>query len=141
MAMCTLLAGGNSVRAAGEPIAHFLSASPPFGDQLINCLFGLVADASCIIAVVAGMVFLALQMSYGLAALYVTSAISGLSRGIKLLSKINVILAFALMTSLRVFRFTARVPLSFFGGMVTDRDSFFGMATYRGEAGLVGDPG
>ncbi len=32
MIMCTLLAGGGVFRAAGEPIAHFLSTPPIFGD-------------------------------------------------------------------------------------------------------------
>ena len=128
MIMCTLLAGGGVFWAAGEPIAHFLSAPPifgdlgtdpqvranaalaqsflhwgflawailgalttvmmmhyhydkglplaprtllypVFGDRAINGPIGLIADASCIIAVVAGTVgpigFLGLQMSYG----------------------------------------------------------------------------
>lgn len=128
MIMCTLLAGGGVFWAAGEPIAHYLSTPPLFGDlsgdpearaaaalaqsylhwgflawailgslttvmlmhyhydkglplaprTLLYPLFGdraihgpicLIADASCIIAVVAGTVgptgFLGLQMSCG----------------------------------------------------------------------------
>jgi choline-glycine betaine transporter len=128
MIMCTLLAGGGVFWAAGEPMAHFLSSPPYFGDEsgtmdavnsalaqsfmhwgflawailgalttvmlmhyhyekglplaprtllyplfgdkAINGPIGLIADASCIIAVVAGTVgpigFLGLQVSYGL---------------------------------------------------------------------------
>ena len=133
MIMCTLLAGGGVFWAAGEPIAHYLSTPPlfgdlggdpqaqanaalaqaylhwgflawailgslttvmlmhyhydmglplaprtllypVFGDRAINGPIGLIADASCIIAVVAGTVgpigFLGLQMSYGLNTLF-----------------------------------------------------------------------
>ena len=224
MIMCTLLAGGGVFWAAGEPIAHYLSTPPlfgdlggdpqaqanaalaqaylhwgflawailgslttvmlmhyhydmglplaprtllypVFGDRAINGPIGLIADASCIIAVVAGTVgpigFLGLQMSYGLntlfgipdtfatqavvilalAGIYTISAISGLEKGIQLLSKANVILAFALLAFLLVAGPTAAIFKSFFGGMGTYFANFFGMAMYRGEAGLFGAPG
>ena len=224
MIMCTLLAGGGVFWAAGEPIAHYLSTPPlfgdlggdpqaqanaalaqaylhwgflawailgslttlmlmhyhydmglplaprtllypVFGDRAINGPIGLIADASCIIAVVAGTVgpigFLGLQMSYGLntlfgipdtfatqavvilalAGIYTISAISGLEKGIQLLSKANVILAFALLAFLLVAGPTAAIFKGFFGGMGTYFANFFGMAMYRGEAGLFGAPG
>ena len=149
----------------GLPLAPRTLLYPVFKDRAINGPIGLIADASCIIAVVAGTVgpigFLGLQMSYGLnalfgipdtlatqsvmilglAALYTVSAISGLNRGIQLLSKINVILAFALMAFMLVFGPTAAILSGFFGGMSTYLSNFFDMALYRGEAGVFGDPG
>ncbi|MGB5870083.1 MAG: BCCT family transporter, partial [Albidovulum sp.] len=105
----------------GLPLAPRTLLYPVFGDKAINGPIGMIADASCIIAVVAGTVgpigFLGLQVSYGLnalfgvpdtfatqatvivglGALYTISAMTGLSKGIQLLSKINVILAFVLL--------------------------------------------
>lgn len=224
MIMCTLLAGGGVFWAAGEPIAHYLSTPPlfgdlsgdlqaqthaalaqsflhwgflawailgslttvmlmhyhydkglplaprtllypVFGDKAINGPIGLIADASCIIAVVAGTVgpigFLGLQMSYGLnalfgipdtfatqtvvilalASLYTVSAISGLSKGIQLLSKINVILAFGLLAFMLIAGPTFFIFDGFAGGMGVYLSNFFDMAMYRGEAGLFGEPG
>lgn len=224
MIMCTLLAGGGVFWAAGEPIAHYLSAPPIFGDlsadpqaqanaalaqsflhwgflawailgslttimlmhyhydkglplaprtllypifgdRAINGPIGLIADASCIIAVVAGTVgpigFLGLQMSYGLntlfgipdsfatqavvilalVSIYTISAISGLAKGIQLLSKFNVILAFGLLAFMLVAGPTTFIFESFFGGLGTYFANFFQMALYRGEAGVFGEPG
>lgn len=224
MIMCTLLAGGGVFWAAGEPIAHYLSTPPlfgdlsadpqaqanaalaqsflhwgflawailgalttimlmhyhydrglplaprtllypVFGDRAINGPIGLIADASCIIAVVAGTVgpigFLGLQMSYGLNALfglpdtfatqavmilalagvYTVSAISGLSKGIQLLSKANVILAFVLLAFMLVAGPTLFIFKGFFGGLGTYVSNFVQMALYRGDAGLFGAPG
>jgi glycine betaine transporter len=224
MIMCTLLAGGGVFWAAGEPIAHFLSTPPlfgdlsgdpqaradaalaqsflhwgflawailgslttvmlmhyhydlglplaprtllypVFGDRALNGPIGLIADASCVIAVVAGTVgpigFLGLQMSYGLNALtgipdnfatqaiavlalvgvYTISAITGLAKGIQLLSRINVILAFALLAFMLVAGPTTGIFSGFFGGMKVYLGNFFEMSLYRGDAGVFGDPG
>lgn len=224
MIMCTLLAGGGVFWAAGEPIAHFLSTPPlfgeapadlqaraniamaqsflhwgflawailgslsgvmlmhyhydkglplaprtllypVFGDRAINGPIGLIADATCIVAVVAGTVgpigFLGLQMSYGinaltgipdtfatqavvimaLVAVYTLSAISGLAKGIQMLSTLNVILALGLLVFLLVFGPTTAMLTSFFGGMGVYLENFFQMSMYRGEAGMFGEPG
>lgn len=224
MIMCTLLAGGGVFWAAGEPIAHYLSTPPLFGDlgadpdarahaalaqsflhwgflawailgslttimlmhyhydkglplaprtllypvlgdRALHGPIGIIADASCIIAVVAGTVgpigFLGLQMSYGLNALFgipdtfgtqavmilalttifTVSAVSGLSRGIQLLSRLNVILAFVLLLFMLVAGPTMFILEGFVGGLATYVPNFFGMAMYRGDAGLVGAPG
>lgn len=101
----------------GLPLALRTLLYPLFGERALKGLIGLAADASCIIAVVAGTVgpigFLGLQVSYGLntlfgipdsfatqalvvaglVMLYTISAMTGLTRGIQLLSKINVVLA------------------------------------------------
>jgi choline-glycine betaine transporter len=224
MIMCTLLAGGGVFWAAGEPIAHYLSTPPlfgdlgadpqaradaalaqsflhwgflawailgslttvmlmhyhydkglplaprtllypVFGDRALNGPIGLIADASCIIAVVAGTVgpigFLGLQMSYGLNALfgipdtfatqavvilalagvYTVSAITGLSKGIQLLSKLNILLAFALLAFMLVAGPTLSIFEGFFGGFGTYLSNFFSLTMYRGDSGLFGAPG
>lgn len=93
---------------------------------------GSVVDACCVIAVVAGTVgpigFLATQMSFGLselfglsdglgtqmailvllAAIYVTSAVTGIHRGIQILSRLNVFLALAVAAPLMAI-FVARI--------------------------------
>lgn len=224
MIMCTLLAGGGVFWAAGEPIAHFLSPPPlfgelgedpqlranvalaqsflhwgflawailgslttvmlmhyhydkglplaprtllypVFGDRAIHGPIGLIADASCVIAVVAGTVgpigFLGLQMSYGLNALtgipdnfttqaiavlglvgiYTVSAITGLAKGIQWLSRINIVLALILLVFMLIAGPTGGIFAGFFGGMQVYLANFFDMTLYRGEAGLFGDPG
>lgn len=149
----------------GLPLAPRTLLYPVFKDKAINGPIGLIADASCIIAVVAGTVgpigFLGLQMSYGLnslfgipdtlatqavmilglAGIYTVSAISGLNKGIQLLSKFNVILAFALMAFMLVFGPTSSIFAGFAGGMGTYLTNFFDMAMFRGDAGLFGEPG
>lgn len=224
MIMCTLLAGGGVFWAAGEPIAHYLSTPPLFGDltgdpvaranaalaqsylhwgflawailgALTTVMFmhyhydkglplaprtllypifgeralrgpiGLIADASCIIAVVAGTVgpigFLGLQMSYGLNALfgipdsfatqvvvilalagiYTVSAMTGLEKGIQFLSRANIVLAFVLLAFMLIAGSTGFIFKSFFSAFGVYIQNFFSMALYRGDAGLMGDPG
>ncbi|MFW8596433.1 BCCT family transporter [Cribrihabitans neustonicus] len=149
----------------GLPLAPRTLLYPLFGDRAIRGPIGLAADASCIIAVVAGTVgpigFLGLQVSYGLnalfgitdsfatqaaviaglVALYTLSAVSGLTRGIQLLSKINVILAGGLLLFMLVFGPTAFIFKSYFAGFADYIGNFFGMALHRGDAGLFGEPG
>ncbi len=149
----------------GLPLAPRTLLYPVFGDKAINGPIGLIADASCIIAVVAGTVgpigFLGLQVSYGLndlfgipdsfatqafvilglVALYTISAASGLSKGIQILSRFNVILAAILLLFVLIAGPTGFILSGFFGGMATYVTDFFGMALYRGDAGLIGEPG
>jgi glycine betaine transporter len=149
----------------GLPLAPRTLLYPIFGDRAINGPIGLIADASCIIAVVAGTVgpigFLGLQMSYGvntlfgipdtfatqaamilsLTVIFTISAVTGLARGIQFLSKANVIMAFCLMAFMLVMGPTVFIFSGFFGGMSTYLGNFFQMALYRGDAGLFGSPG
>ena len=149
----------------GLPLAPRTLLYPLFGERAIKGPIGLAADASCIIAVVAGTVgpigFLGLQVSYGLntlfgipdsfatqalviaglVTLYTISAMTGLTRGIQLLSKINVILAAGLLLFMLVFGPTVFIFKSYFAGLGSYLGNFFGMALYRGEAGLFGEPG
>ena len=149
----------------GLPLAPRTLLYPVFGDKAINGPIGLIADASSIIAVVAGTVgpigFLGLQVSYGLSdlfgipdvfatqflviaglvAIYTISAMTGLSRGIQILSKINVILAAALLVFVLLAGPTGFIFGSFFSGFSTYLGNFFQMALYRGDAGIFGAPG
>ena len=149
----------------GLPLAPRTLLYPVFGDKAINGPIGLIADASSIIAVVAGTVgpigFLGLQVSYGLndlfgipdifvtqmlvigglVALYTVSALTGLSRGIQILSKVNVILAAALLLFVLLAGPTGFIFGSFFSGFGTYLANFFQMALFRGDAGIFGAPG
>jgi glycine betaine transporter len=149
----------------GLPLAPRTLLYPVFGDRAINGPIGLIADASCIIAVVAGTVgpigFLGLQVSYGLnalfaipdtfatqtaiivalAAIYTISAVTGLSKGIQFLSRVNVIMAGVLLLFMLIAGPTLFVFGGFAGGMATYLSSFLDLAMFRGDSGLFGEPG
>lgn len=149
----------------GLPLAPRTLLYPVFGDKAINGPIGLIADASCIIAVVAGTVgpigFLGLQVSYGLEALfgipdgfttqalviaglvliYTVSAVTGINRGIQILSRINIVLGFALLIYMLILGPTAFIFGGFFDGMGVYLANFFDLALYRGDAGIFGEPG
>jgi len=146
----------------GLPLAPRTLLYPIFGDKAINGPIGIIADASCIIAVVAGTVgpigFLGLQVSYGLdnlfgiadglgtqivvigglVALYTASAISGVNRGIKILSQFNIILGFGLLGFILLAGPTLFIIKGFFGGLGTYVSNFVPMALYRGDSGWLG---
>ena len=222
MIMCTLLAGGGVFWAAGEPMAHFLSAPPTlpgaenvtgtainalaqsyihwgflawailgaltvpmlmhyhyekglplaprtllypiFKDKAITGPIGTIADASCIIAVIAGTVgpigFLGLQVSYGLSALfgaddsvitqslvilflmlvYMLSAYTGITKGIKVLSQINIILVALLLVFFLLAGPTAFILSSFFEAQAVELTNFFNLTMFRGADFWSGDP-
>ena len=149
----------------GLPLAPRTLLYPIFKEKAITGPIGLIADASCIIAVVAGTVgpigFLGLQVSYGLeslfgitnnfgtqamviaglVALYTASAVTGLTRGIQFLSKMNIILALGLLTFILIFGPTWFIISNFFSGMATYAGDFFSLSLYRGESGIFGEPG
>lgn len=216
--LCTLLAGGGVFWAAAEPIAHFVSAPPLFGEAtarsaainalsqsfmhwgflawaILGCLssivlmhlhydkglplkprtllyplfgqraikgwIGNVADACSIIAVAAGTIgpigFLGLQISYALnslfgvpdtyvtqslvivfaIAMYTLSALSGLSRGIQLVSRYNIILSVALIGFILCFGPTSFIVDGYVQGVGRMVDNFFPMALYRGDTGWL----
>jgi choline-glycine betaine transporter len=149
----------------GLPLAPRTLLYPVFKDKAINGPIGWIADASCIIAVVAGTVgpigFLGLQVSYGLeslfaipngfatqaiviaglVAIYTVSAITGINKGIQILSRFNIVLGFVLLAFILVAGPTLFIFTSFFSGLGTHLANFFPMALYRGDAGLFGDAG
>jgi choline/carnitine/betaine transport len=149
----------------GLPLAPRTLLYPVFGDKAIHGVIGTITDAACIIAVVAGTVgpigFLGLQVAYGLHALfglpnsfatqamvivvlmaiYTASALSGLHKGIQMLSTANIWLAGALMLFMLIAGPTAFIFEGYAKGLGVYLQNFFSMAMYRGDAGVFGDPG
>ncbi|MBU2897054.1 BCCT family transporter [Vibrio hepatarius] len=217
--LCTLLAGGGVFWAAAEPIAHFVSPPPFFGetnmeDMAVNALsqsflhwgflawailgglssivlmhlhydkglplkprtllyplfgnkaingwLGNVVDACSIIAVAAGTIgpigFLGLQLSYALndlfnidnnllsqtivivlaIAMYTLSALSGVNKGIQIISRYNIIFAVGLIGFILLFGPTSFIIdgyLQGVGGMV---NNFTSLALFRQDTGWLG---
>ncbi len=146
----------------GLPLAPRTLLYPVFKEKAIKGPIGFIADACCIIAVVAGTVgpigFLGLQVSYGLedlfgipdglgtqiavigglVALYTISAITGINRGIKILSQFNIILGFALLAFLLIAGPTGFIFKGFVNGLGTYVANFVPMALYRGDTSWLG---
>ena len=141
----------------GKPLQPRTLLYPVFGEWILTSWVGGVVDALCVIAIVAGTVgpigFLATQMSYGLqvlfgissgfttqlfvlmllAVVYIASAMSGIHKGIQMLSRFNVILALVIGAVIFVFGptlFLTNVYLQSMGEYMT---SFFAMATMTSE--------
>lgn len=146
----------------GLPLAPRTLLYPVFKEKATEGPLGTVVDACCVLAVVAGTIgpigFLGLQVSYGLqelfgttdgllvqslvvialVAIYTISAITGLRKGIRLLSRFNVILAFVLMAFILLFGPTAFIIDGFVEGMGTYVHEFIPMALYRGDGNWLG---
>ncbi|MFT5446020.1 MAG: glycine betaine transporter [Gammaproteobacteria bacterium] len=125
----------------GLPMSPRTLLYPVFGDKAISGPIGLIADACCIIAVVAGTVgpigFLGLQVAYGLeelfgvpngfasqaiviaglVAVYTISAVTGINKGIQILSRINIVLGAMLLLYILFAGPTAFIFAGFFDGM------------------------
>ncbi|WP_296210509.1 BCCT family transporter, partial [Psychrobacter sp. UBA3480] len=145
----------------GLPLKPRTLLYPVFGERVLTGQTGAVIDACCIVAVAAGTIgpigFLGLQTSYALntlfgipdtfttqliiivfaIALYTLSAISGLTRGMQLLSRFNVMLAFALMVFILLFGPTNFIVNGYIQGVGTMIDNFVPMATFRGDEGWL----
>lgn len=141
----------------GKPLQPRTLLYPVFGERVMRTWLGGVVDAVCVIAVVAGTVgpigFLAKQMSFGLhevfgvadafstqltilgllAVLYMASAISGIHRGIQLLSRFNVILALGIGAVIFLFGPTLFLVNTYLASMGEYISSFFAMATMTSE--------
>lgn len=137
----------------GHPLKPRTLLYPVFGEKRMQGLFGALVDTACIIAVLAGTVgpigFLATQMSFGLSelfavhdglvlqmvilialgAVYITSAITGIHKGIQWLSSANVILAMAIAAIIFVFGPTLFLVNTYTQSAGTYLSSFFDMAT------------
>ena len=149
----------------GLPLAPRTLLYPVFKEKALNGPIGWIVDASCIIAVLAGTIgpigFLGLQVSYGLNALfgipdtfatqvfmilalgviYTGSALTGINKGIQLLSKINMVVVFILLAFMLVAGPTLFIFSGFFNGLGVHLTNFFQMAMFRGDSGLFGAPG
>lgn len=141
----------------GKPLQPRTLLYPVFGEKVIQGRIGGVIDAFCVIAVVAGTVgpigFLATQMSFGLhelfgitdgfgtqltvlvilAGVYMTSAMTGLHKGIQLLSRFNVLLALVIAAIIFVFGPTLFLVNTYTQSMGEYVTSFFAMATLTAE--------
>lgn len=137
----------------GQPLKPRTLLYPVLGQRLVSGWLGGVVDSLCVVAVVAGTVgpigFLATQVSFGLheltgissgfgtqliilmilGAVYVTSAVTGIDRGIQWLSRFNVVLALGVAAVIVIFGPTLFLTHVWFQGMGQYVNSFFTMAT------------
>ena len=137
----------------GHPLQPRTLLYPVLGERVLSGWLGGLVDAACVIAVVAGTVgpigFLATQVSFGLhelfgfaegygtqvmilmalAAIYVTSAMTGIQRGIQMLSRFNVFLALIIAVIIFLFGPTLFLTNAYTQGFGQYINSFFTMAT------------
>jgi glycine betaine transporter len=147
----------------GMPLKPRTLLYPIFGEKIMkNSPLGTVVDAFSIIAVAAGTIgpigFLGLQASYGfnkifgisggfgtqaaiivgVIAIITISAITGLDKGIQLLSRFNVGLTFALMAAILFLGPAEFIVNAFLSSFGTYLQEFIPMSTFRGDAGWLG---
>lgn len=146
----------------GLPLKPRTLLYPLLGQRAIEGWIGNTIDALSIIAVAAGTIgpigFLGLQISYAMQALfsipdtfatqatvvviamlfYTLSALSGVNRGIQLVSRYNVILAAALILFILIAGPTGFIIDSYVQGLGTMIDQFVPMAMYRGDTRWLG---
>ena len=141
----------------GQPLQPHTLLYPIFGERLMRGPLGSLVDACCVIALVAGTVgpigFLATQVSFGLhelfglpegytgqlmilavlGTIYVLSSMSGVHKGIQLLSRFNVLLALAIGAVIIVFGPTLFLVNTYVSSMGAYVSEFFTMATMTAE--------
>ncbi|CAH1042872.1 BCCT family transporter [Halomonas sp. TD01] len=141
----------------GQPLQPRTLLYPIFGERLMRGPLGGLVDACCVIALVAGTVgpigFLATQVSFGLhelfglpegypgqliilavlGCIYVLSSMSGVHRGIQLLSRFNVLLALAIGAVIVVFGPTLFLVNTYVSSMGAYMSEFFTMATMTAD--------
>jgi choline/carnitine/betaine transport len=133
-----------------------------FKEKVIHGKFGSIVDGFCIIAVAAGTIgpigFLGLQISYSLHELfnipnsfltqssiiifaiiiYTLSALSGLTKGIQILSRYNVYLALFLVVFIIILGPTNFIINSYIQGVGNMLNNFIPIATYRADTSWLG---
>ncbi|MFV8833443.1 BCCT family transporter [Aquisalimonas sp. APHAB1-3] len=141
----------------GKPLQPRTLLYPLFGERVMRNPWGGIVDAVCVISVVAGTVgpigFLATQVSFGantlfglpegfvtqfgillvLASIYVTSAVTGIHKGIQMLSRFNVFLALGIGAFILLFGPTLFLVNSYLQGFGTYINDFLPMATVTSE--------
>ncbi|MBS3669571.1 BCCT family transporter [Vreelandella boliviensis] len=141
----------------GQPLQPRTLLYPLLGERLMRGPLGGIIDACCVIAVVAGTVgpigFLATQVSFGLhevfglpnsytsklvilavlASMYVLSAMSGVHKGMQMLSRFNVFLALAVGGVIMVLGPSLFLFNSYVASMGVYINDFFPMATMTAE--------
>ena len=147
------------------PLAPRTLLHPVVGERGVRGWLGDAADIVSALAVFAGTVgpigFLGLQISYGLSefigtedtlpmqlgtigllmAVYLTSAVSGMHKGIQILSRANIILGLSLLAFLLLAGPTWFIVSGFFEALITHVQWLPTQALYRGDAGWFGEPG
>lgn len=143
----------------GMPIRPRTLLYPIMGRKVLTSWIGTVADVVSIIAVIAGTVgpigFLGLQVSYGISRLFgipnnygtqlviiavltgvaAFSVSSGLSKGIQIMSRLNVWLALGLMGAVLVLGSAGYIFKSFIGGFGVYMQNFIPTSLYQGDQG------
>ena len=146
----------------GHPLAPRTLLVPVLGEAILSNWIGVLADACCIIAVVAGTVgpigFLGLQVGYGLEvlfdipntvwtqsgvvlglmALYTVSALTGVSKGIQILSRINIGLGLGLLVYMLFAGPTGFILSGLGEGLLVYGQNFISMSMYRVDTGWLG---
>ncbi|NWN81905.1 MAG: BCCT family transporter [Halomonas sp.] len=141
----------------GQPLQPRTLLYPVFGERVMRGALGSIVDACCVIAVVAGTVgpigFLATQVSFGLhevfgisagygtklgilvvlAGVYITSAMTGVHKGIQILSRFNVFLALVIAAVILIAGPTLYLVNAYSQGFGEYLSSFFSMATMSAE--------
>ncbi|MBN9655163.1 BCCT family transporter [Halobacillus sp. GSS1] len=145
----------------GMPMKPRTLLYPIFGEKLRHSWLGTIIDAFSVIAVAAGTIgpigFLGLQASYGLQEIFgipnqfstqfsiifavvvisTISAVTGLYKGIQILSSFNVRMAIALMAFIVIFGPGGFIIDHFLAGFGYYVDQFIPMSTYRGDEGWL----
>ncbi len=135
---------------------------PLFGEKIMNNWLGVAVDAASIIAVAAGTIgpigFLGLQLSFalqhlfgipdvyftqlciiiGLVIIYTISAVSGLQKGIQILSRFNILLTVALIAIILILGPGGFIIDSFLTGFGTYIKDFPLLTLYRGDTSWLG---
>lgn len=141
----------------GMPLRPRTLLYPVMRERVRTSWVGSVVDIVCIIAVVAGTAgpigFLGLQVAYGLDSLFgipnvygvqlavivilsaiiVISVLSGLDKGIQILSRLNVWMALVLMALVLIVGSAGFVLRAWLSGLTTYATDFVGMSLYQGD--------
>ncbi len=146
----------------GLPLAPRTLLYPIYKERALYGIIGIVTDFCCIIAALAGTVgpigFLGLQVGFGLEMLfeipnttqtqilvvvmlmciYILSAISGVNKGIQLLSRVNIGLGLALLLYMFLIGPTRFILNGFWEGMTLYSTNLFHMAMYQNNVTWLG---
>lgn len=145
----------------GWPLKPRTLLYPVFGERIMSGWAGTLVDAFSIIAVAAGTIgpigFLGLQMSYalnqvfgipdvyltqlvillGLVAMYTISAVTGINKGIQILSRFNVYLAGVMIAIILILGPGAFIINSFFSSIGVYVQDFFTLTLNRTDTGWL----
>ena len=146
----------------GLPLRPRSLLYPVLGERAMHGWIGTAVDASSILAVAAGTIgpigFLGLQLSYsldqlvgipnvyatqltivaGLVGIYTISAVTGINRGIQILSRFNVLLALALLIIILITGPGSFIIDSFFTSFGLYLNNFFTVSTNRSDPAWLG---